>query len=131
ITHTAEPWRVRKSTTRGSALETTQMSEPMIISARLITIICRLPYMSPSRPLTGVNTADDSSVEVITQDASSAEDDSSRGSSGMMGTTRVNIIDTTMPLKASAAVTTPLDLPGGRGIATELRSIKLRFDSIS
>ena len=57
-------------------------TEPTTSSARLTSSIRRLPYMSPSRPTTGVATAPASSVAVIAQVASDAEACSSVGQFG-------------------------------------------------
>jgi len=67
----------------------------------------RLPYMSPSRPATGVATAADSRVAVITQDAFEAVVFSRLGSVPISGTTRVCMSAATMPARASTATMPP------------------------
>ncbi|GAA3156861.1 hypothetical protein GCM10020001_096100 [Nonomuraea salmonea] len=87
------------------------MTEPATSMDMLISSTRRLPYMSPSRPITGVAAALASSVAVTAQAASAADAPSSVGSSGTSGITSVCISDTAIPLKAST--TTNVDARDG------------------
>ena len=80
-------------------------TEPATSRARLTRSMRRLPYMSPSRPTTGVATAPASSVAVIAQMVSDALAFRSVGSWGISGITRVCISETTIPEKASTITT--------------------------
>ncbi len=107
ITPIAHPWSTRPMTTGTRPADRAQTTDPITMSPRLPSSTRRLPYRSPSLPLTGLQTAAASSVDVITQDASDAEVCRRRGRSGMSGTTIVCISETTMPHSASTATTSP------------------------
>ncbi len=111
IAESAQPCRARPINTGRSEAETAQTMDPAISAVRAITIIRRLPNMSPSRPATGVKTAEASRVIVSTQAASARLVCSSVCRLGTSGTTRVIMTDTTMPAKASAATISPLGRP--------------------
>ncbi len=112
MTPAARPCSARPVTIGSSVSLSAATVDPATSSTRLISSIRRLPYMSPSRPTTGVATAPASSVAVIAQVASALEVPSSEGSFGISGMTRVCISETTMPPRASTTTTT-----FGRGAA--------------
>jgi hypothetical protein len=108
ITPAASPCIARPITIGVSALLSAQTTEPATSTARLTSSILRLPYMSPSRPTTGVATAPASSVAVIAQAVSDAGALSSSGSFGTSGMTSVCMSETTTPANASTGTTTPV-----------------------
>ncbi len=114
ITAADRPCRARPATIGTSASLSPQTTEPLIRSIRLSSSMRRLPNMSPSRPTTGVATAEARSVAVTAQAASEADASRSFGSSGMIGMTRVCMSATTIPARASTATTA-----FGRGVAGE------------
>jgi hypothetical protein len=108
ITAPDRPCRARPATIGHSELVSAHITEPMIISTAQARRTRRLPYISPSRPKTGMPTAAASSVEVTAQDAFASLVCSSDGNSGRIGTSRVCISETTMPPAARTATISPL-----------------------
>ncbi|CAM5661522.1 hypothetical protein STENM36S_01627 [Streptomyces tendae] len=141
ITAADRPCRARPATIGTSASLSPQTAEPAISSTRLSSSIRRLPNMSPSRPTTGVATAEASSVAVTAQAASEADASRSFGSSGMIGITRVCISATTIPARASTATTAfgrgeageaGMEEPFGRGVLRRVRETGTRtFKSVA
>ncbi len=66
ITPIPHPCRTRPATTGTRPSDRAQTADPITMSPRLPSSTRRLPYRSPSLPLTGLQTAAASSVEVIT-----------------------------------------------------------------
>ena len=83
------------------------INDPTVSVAAQTISIGLGPYMSPSRPNTGVVTAAVSSVTVIAHDALAGLVCSSVGSSGISGIISVCISDTLIPAAASTAIRTP------------------------
>jgi len=102
-TATAAPWNARPTISTVRFALIAQSNEPMTIEDSAISSTRRLPYMSPARPSSGVNTAPVSSVTVISQLTSDAGLWVIPGSSGRSGTTMVWLIETSTPQNASAA----------------------------
>jgi hypothetical protein len=120
MTPIAQPWRARPATIGARELLSALTTEPPTSRPRLSSRMRRLPYMSPSRPSTGVLTAPASSVAVIAQEVLPALACSRAGNSGISGTMRVCMSATTMP--ASASTTTTV-------CGEALRSVSFRMGS--
>lgn len=80
---------------------TAQSTEPTTSTASEATSTRRLPYMSPTRPRTGVKTAPVRSVTVTSQLAAAGVAPVSSGMCGSSGTTIVCMTATTTPQNAS------------------------------
>ncbi len=107
ITAIDTPWNVRPTIIGTSVSLSAPITDPAISSTRLSSSIRRLPYMSPSRPTTGLATAPASRVAVIAQVASDGEEFSSLGSSGTIGMISVCISETVIPPSARTQTTAP------------------------
>lgn len=107
------PWRARPPIIGTTDEDRAQTTEPRTSGTSETSSMRRLPYMSPSRPATGVATAAASRVAVITQEAFDAEVSNSFGSSAISGTTRVWVSAATMPAKARMPTTAPGRAAGG------------------
>jgi len=101
------PCRPRPTMNGTSELVSAEVIEPAVSIAAQMIRIGLGPYMSPSRPNTGVATAAVNSVTVIAHDALVGLVSSSLGSSGTRGMIRVCISDTLIPAAARTAIRTP------------------------
>ncbi len=119
MTPEANPWRARPTIIGDRLSLSAHTTEPATRSARLISSIRRLPYMSPRRPMVGVATAAASRVAVIAQAVSAAGAPRRLGNCGTSGITTVCMSDTTMPEKASTATTV---FAGGRSVGSAERT---------
>ncbi|MGY3682506.1 hypothetical protein ACVWXU_006129 [Streptomyces sp. TE33382] len=99
-TASAAPWRARPVISTPMCELTAHSTEPRTSTPSEATSTRRLPYMSPTRPSTGVNTAPVSSVTVTSQLAAAGVAPVSSGMCGSSGTTMVCMIATTTPQKA-------------------------------
>ena len=106
----AKPCSARPTIMVSRSLVKPQISDPTTMTARLASIIRRLPFRSPRRPMMGVETAPARSVDVMTQVALLGAVLSSVGRSLMTGTSSVCITATTMPEKARTGTMPPLAL---------------------
>ena len=61
------PWIARPTISQAMSLDTAVISEPTVSAAIATSSIRRLPYMSPSRPMIGTDTAATRRVEVSSQ----------------------------------------------------------------
>ena len=61
------PWMARPTISQAMSSDTAVTSEPTVSAAIATSSIRRLPYMSPSRPMIGTDTAATSRVEVSSQ----------------------------------------------------------------
>jgi hypothetical protein len=89
-----------------SELVVAAITDPPINISAHVTSIGLGPYMSPSRPNTGVAMAAVNSVTVIAHAASEGLLSNNFGSSGISGTISVCISDTLMPAAESTAMRT-------------------------
>ena len=96
----AAPWRARPAISTPMWELTAHSTEPTTRTPSEATSTRRLPYMSPTRPSTGVNTAPVSRVTVTSQLAAAGVAPVSCGMCGSSGTTMVRMIATTTPQKA-------------------------------
>jgi hypothetical protein len=83
--------------------DSAEITHPAATNPSRMSSIRRLPYMSPSRPLIGVEIAAASSVEMSTHCESTREVSSSSGSRGMIGVTSVCMSAASRPAAASVA----------------------------
>lgn len=105
------PWRPRPAIIGITEEDRAQTTEPRTSGTRETSSIRRLPYMSPSRPATGVETAAARRVAVMTQEALDAEVSKRVGSCAISGTTSVCVRAATMPAKARIPT-----MPPGRAV---------------
>ncbi len=99
------PWRPRPAIIGSTEEVSAQITEPSSSGAQQASSIRRLPKRSPRRPLIGTNTAAESRVAVITQEAFEGEVSRIFGSSPISGVTRVCMIAATVPVRARVATT--------------------------
>lgn len=97
----AAPCRARPVISTPMCELTAQSTEPTTSTASEATSTRRLPYMSPTRPRTGVKTAPVRSVTVTSQLAAAGVAPVSSGMCGSSGTTIVCMTATTTPQNAS------------------------------
>lgn len=105
----ASPWSPRPRIIGSTSVETAQITEPTRNGARATSIIGFLPYMSASRPATGVETAPVNKVTVMIHEAVAGDVPKMSGSAPMIGTTSVCARETVMPVPARI----PTISPGG------------------
>jgi hypothetical protein len=103
----ARPWSARPTSSNARDWASAPTSDPVASSVRLTSSMRRLPYMSPSRPTTGLATAPASRVTVATHEVALAEEPSRSGSTGSRGSTSVWVSDTAKPPSANTAMATP------------------------
>ncbi len=84
-----EPCNTRATISQGNEVAMAAMTEPATRNARAPRIMRRLPYMSPKRESSGVDTAPTSRLTVSVQLTAVKEVFSSRCSTGSNGTTAV------------------------------------------
>lgn len=92
----AAPWSTRPTISHKSEVVVAASTEPAIISSRTPISVGFLPCMSPNRPSSGVKTAADSKVAVVTQLTFAVVVPRSLWMMLRIGTTRVCIIETIM-----------------------------------
>ncbi len=102
-----KPCRPRPMISGSRAVVLAASSEPPVRKTAQQIRICLGPYMSPSRPNTGVATAAVNSVAVIAHDALDGAVSNRTGSSGRIGMMSVCISDTLTPAAAIAATSIP------------------------
>jgi hypothetical protein len=103
----ASPCRPRPTTKGISELVVAAISDPAVSTTAHTMRTGLGPYMSPSRPNTGVATAAVNNVAVMAHDALDGLAFSSFGSSGINGMMSVCIKDTLMPAADSTATRIP------------------------
>ncbi len=104
MTPSPMPWNTRPTTMGMSVSESAATTQPTAMMMSRASMMRRLPYMSPSRPLIGVEIAAASSVAVSTHDESARLVLSSSGSSGMIGVTTVCMNAAMSPVAARVAI---------------------------
>ncbi len=102
----AAPWSTRPRISSGSEDARAAMTEPATITPSTATRVGFLPCWSPNRPSSGVKTAADSSVAVVTQLTLAVVVPRSSRMRPRIGTGRVCIIDTTMAARLRAKTMT-------------------------
>lgn len=112
----AAPCMTRPTISQSSELVVAARTEPATISTRTPMSVGFLPCMSPKRPSSGVKTAAERRVAVVTQLTLAVEVPRSFWMMPRIGTTRVCIIETTMA--ASPRTRTSAGPPVGRVGAT-------------
>ena len=85
----AAPCNVRPVIIISTPGATAHKTEPTVIMPRATSNMRRLPYMSPSRPSTGAQTAPATSVAVTSHETVVGDASSKRGNRGSSGTTIV------------------------------------------
>ena len=124
ITPSAAPCSTRATISSSTPGASAPSAEPTVISPSATSSIRRLPYMSPSRPSSGAQTAPATRVAVTSQATVAVEVDSSCGNCGSSGTTSVCIRETVTPHEASTPITN-----AGRASTVEGRTICLPLAS--
>jgi hypothetical protein len=103
ITPSPIPCRLRPITIVTRSEESAEMMHPAATKPSRMSSTRRLPYMSPRRPLIGVEMAAASNVEMSTHCESTRDVSSSSGSRGMIGVTSVCMSAASKPAAASVA----------------------------
>ncbi len=100
----AEPWSARATISRVSEVVLAASTEPATITTSTAIRVRFLPYWSPTRPSSGVKTAADSRVAVVTQLTPAELAWRSEPSSARIGMTWVCAMETTMAASPRARI---------------------------
>ncbi len=101
----AAPWSTRPAMSGGSVPATALSTDPTTSRPRATSETARLPYMSPSRDSSGMDTAPDSSPAVSAHEAVVEESPHCRSRPGSSGTTTVIWREPTATANARTATT--------------------------
>ncbi len=116
----AAPWSTRPTISQSSECVTAASSVPAMRTRSRATRVGFLPRWSPNRPSSGVKTAADSRVAVVTQLAPAVVVCRLVWIRPRIGTTSVCIIDTTIAARLSARTVAVRLWPGPAGAVAEL-----------